>query len=291
MEWRREGEVLAPAPPGSPDTHRAWRPWVLEEDDGTFRMWYTGHDGSNGCILEAVQRPGMTWERVGVALDLGSAGDSDEFGVESPCVVRVPGGFLMAYGGSDGENTRLHMATSADGHRFASEGTIMQRGEEDSLAATHPCLIITAERWWLFYSGYNGSNEGRRAAVLAAVSQTGASWDRLGAVLDPQEGELAVSHPCLLDISLKFHMFYATDDGNRVSIAKATSEDGITWERGGITLSPSLEEGPDGSGAHSPCVVKSREGPLRMWYAGRPLGDTELAYRICAATFPGRWSA
>jgi len=28
-----------------------------------------------------------------------------------------------------------------------------------------------------------------------------------------------------------------------------------------------------------------------MWYAARPAGDTELSYRICAATFPGNWPA
>jgi predicted GH43/DUF377 family glycosyl hydrolase len=286
VEWRKEGEVLPPAPPGSPDSHRAWDPWVLEDDDGTLHMWYTGHDGSIGRILQAVKHPGMGWQRLGVALDVGSAGESDAFGVESPCVVRVPGGYLMAYGGSDGENTRLHMATSADGFRFASEGTIMQRGEGDALAATDPCLLITGERWWLFYSGYDGTHQGRRATILAAVSQSGASWDRLGTIFEPQAGELAVSHPCLLDESLELQMFHASDDGERVSVSMATSGDGIKWERRGITLSPS-PDGPDGLGVHSPCILKTKEGSLRMWYAGRPAGDSELAYRICTATFPG----
>jgi predicted GH43/DUF377 family glycosyl hydrolase len=286
MEWRREGEVLPPAPAGGPDTLRAWRPWVLGEDDGTLRMWYTGHDGSTGRILEAVKPPGRPWRRLGVALEVGSAGGTDAFGVESPCVVKVRGGYLMAYGGSDGESTRLHMAVSADGHRFESQGTIMQREKEDALAATHPCLVVTGERWWLFYSGYDGSNQGRRAAVLAAVSDSGASWDRLGSVLEPQAGELAATQPCVLDASLGLQMFYASDDGERVSVAVATSEDGIGWERRGITLAPSAG-GPDALGAFTPCVVKSRDGSLRMWYAGRPTGDTTLAYRILTAAFPG----
>jgi len=57
--------------------------------------------------------------------------------------------------------------------------------------------VITGERWWLFFSGYDGSNDNRRAAILAAISQSGASWDRVGTVLNPDEGELAVSHPCV----------------------------------------------------------------------------------------------
>jgi len=36
----REGEVFLPGLSGEADNLRAWRPWVLEEDDGTLRMWY-----------------------------------------------------------------------------------------------------------------------------------------------------------------------------------------------------------------------------------------------------------
>jgi hypothetical protein len=29
----------------------------------------------------------------------------------------------------------------------------MQRGREDAVGASHPCLVMTGERWWLFFSG------------------------------------------------------------------------------------------------------------------------------------------
>jgi len=290
VEWTREGEVFPPGSSGNPDSVRASRPWVLEERDGTLRMWYSGHDGTTGRIIEAVQPVGSPWRHVGVAVDPGLIGDSDGFGVESPCVVRVPGGYLMAYGGSDGEHTRVHMAISADGHRWTGHGTIMQRGEEDALAATHPCLLITGERWWLFYSGYDGANEGRHGAVLAAVSDSGASWDRLGPVLDPDAGELAASHPCVLEVCRKLYMFYASDDGEHVGIALASSTEGAGWQRRGGVLS-SADPGHNDLAVHTPCAVRLRNGALRMWYAARPVGDTELSYRICAATFPGNWPA
>jgi len=60
---------------------------------------------------------------------------------------------------------------------------------------------MTGERWWLFYTGYPGSGPGQRSVLVAAVSQTGASWDRVGAILEPEQGEVAVSHPCALDSS------------------------------------------------------------------------------------------
>jgi hypothetical protein len=72
--WYHEGGVLPPAPVGGPDCVRAWEPWVVEEPDGTFRMWYSGHDRTTARILEAEQRPGEAWRRLGTAVDPGGGG-------------------------------------------------------------------------------------------------------------------------------------------------------------------------------------------------------------------------
>ncbi len=289
MEWIREGVVFAPGPPGEPDTLRTSRPWVLEQGQGTMRMWYSGHDGITGRILAAVRRPGEAWERLGVAIDAGFAGDSDRYGVESPCVVATPGGFLMAYAGFDGEATRLHMATSSDGDTWTAQGTIMHRGPQDALGASHPCLVYTEAGWWLFFSGYDGAGDSRRAVILAAVSPNGASWDRVGMVLEPQDGELATSHPCVIMSARTFYLFYTSDDGGCAAIAMATSADGISWDRHGTTLAAS-GDGPEARGVHTPCAVRLHDGSLHLWYAGLAAGDTQLAYRICSARFSGPWS-
>jgi predicted GH43/DUF377 family glycosyl hydrolase len=289
MEWVREGEVFAPAPPGGPDSLRTLRPWVLEEDGAALRMWYSGHDGTTGRILAAVRRPGEAWERLGVAIDAGFAGDSDQYGVESPCVVHTPGGYLMVYAGFDGEATRLHMATSGDGHDWTPQGTIMQRGPQDALAASHPCLVNTEAGWWLFFCGYDGAGDSRRSVILAAVSPSGASWDRVGAVLEPGEGELATSHPCVIVIARTFYMFYASDDGGRAAIAMATSADGVSWDRHGTTLG-ATGSGAEAHGVHTPCAVRLHDGSLHLWYAGLAADNGGLAYRICSARFPGPWS-
>ena len=286
MDWIREAEVLPPAAPGEPDSIRAWRPWVLEADDGTIRMWYSGNDRSTPRILEAVQRSGTRWQRIGPVIEPGFAGDSDGYGVESPSVVQTPGGFFMAYGGFDSEVTRLHGATSTDGHQWSPHGPILQRGMEDLRGASHPCLLVTGERWWLFYTGYTGAGTESRGAILAAVSATGASWDRVGPVIEPSEAEVDVSHPCVLDLEREFRMFYAADDANDRTIALATSCDGVSWDRRGTVLGPS-GEGPDGGGVHTPCAVRLRDGSLQLWYAGLPSGDRHDGYRICSARFAG----
>jgi predicted GH43/DUF377 family glycosyl hydrolase len=196
----------------------------------------------------------------------------------------------MVYGGFDGELSRLHMATSRAGRLWEPQGTIMQRGGEDAGGANHPCLLVTGERWWLFFTAYPGEGPDRRSQLDAAVSQTGASWDRVGPVLEPERDEVAVSHPCALEVSRTFNLFYASSVGRSVRVALATSSDGVSWDRRGTTLEPA-GDGPDGGSVHTPCVVRSRDGSLRMWYAGIPANDDELGYRICSARFPGPWIA
>jgi hypothetical protein len=119
------------------------------------------------------------------------------------------------------------MATSPDGHGWEGQGTFMQRGEADEVGATHPCLLVTSERWWLFYSGYDGSENGRRVSILAAVSDSGASSDRVGPILEPEDNELAVCEPWAVEAQRRFYMFYASDDDRRPTIRTATSEDGV----------------------------------------------------------------
>ena len=67
------------------------------------------------------------------------------------------------------------MATSEDGRAWTPQGTIMQRGPQDALRASHPCLMRTEADSWLFFSGYDGSRDSRRAVILAALSPSAAS--------------------------------------------------------------------------------------------------------------------
>ena len=287
MGWLLDGQILPDSGAASDlESGRAFGPCVVEEDDGTLRMWYSGHDGSTSRILEAVQRPGRPWERRGVSIDVGLTGESDAYGVESPSVVFTPGGYLMAYAGSDGADTRLHMAASSDGRLWKPLGPFLEREEADAVGATHPCLVVTSQQWWLFYSGYDGSGNGRRASILAAVSDSGSSWDRVGPVLEPGADELAVSEPWVAMSQRRFSMFYVGDDDRRPAIQMATSENGVAWDRRGLTL-PGSGDDVDTLGERSPCVLRLRDGTLRLWFASRPSDDVSDAYRLCSATFAG----
>ena len=283
MEWVRAGQVLPLGAEGEPDSHGASDSWVVEDEDGSLRMWYVGNDGVTRRILSATKGQEASWHRDGVAVDVGFAGSTDAYGLESPSVVRTPGGYLMAYAGFDGQVTRLHMATSDDGVRWTAHGEFMQPGEEDALAATDPCLLVTADRWWLFFTGRDGARVGRRAVVLAATSESGASWDRLGPVLEPELGELAVTGPCVLAVGGGYRMFFVSDDGERTRLMLATSDDALDWNRRGATLAPSDDRAE--ASLDAPCVIRRHDGSLQLWYTLTGTAASGTLPCICAARF------
>lgn len=285
MPWTNHQQIFPTTESSTElDGLRAFRPSLLEEDDGTLRMWYSGHDGSTGRILEAVQEPGQDWKRLGTCVDVGTTGDTDAFGVEAPSVVRTPSGYLMAYAGSDGADTRLHMASSDDGHQWKSRGTFLPRAEPDAVGATHPCLVVTGERWWLFYSGYDGSKDGRRATIMSAVSSDGAVWDRVGPVLSPEAHQLSLTEPSILLRRRNFTMFYVNDDGSRATIDIATSTDGVAWDRRGSTLRLGPRQN-DRSHIRSPAVLRLRDHHLRLWYAARLTDEPANGCRLWSTDF------
>ncbi|MDY7103609.1 MAG: hypothetical protein S0880_20710 [Actinomycetota bacterium] len=276
LPWSQPTAVLAGAGPWDElDAVGASSPCVLEDGDGTARLWYSGHDGSTERILGARRDARGRWERTGVELDVGASGETDAYGVGSPCVVRTSNGaYVMAYAGSDGATTSVHLARSSSGHGWRPDGVCVAPGEA-AAGATHPCLVL-ADRWWMFYAAYDGSRNGRRSRIMAATSTDGARWEPVGPVLEPEADELGVSEPWVVMAQREFHMFYVSDDDRQTDIELATSDDGLVWQRRGRTLAgPS----PDGRGVRSPCVVRTGAA-LTMLYAGpassAPAADERL---------------
>jgi predicted GH43/DUF377 family glycosyl hydrolase len=145
-------------------------------------------------------------------------------------------------------------------------------------------VVLSGDLWWLFYAGYDGSVNGRRSRILAAVSTAGASWDRVGPVLEPEPDELAVSEPWVIRVHGSFHMFYVSDDDDQTLIAVATSADGFDWDRRGTTVAP-LQNGD--RGVRSPCAARGRDGIVRLWYAAPSSSLPAASDRIWTAEATG----
>ena len=114
------GAALGLGPREAPDAEGVRRPWVRRERNGSYRMWYEGTDGRVARILTAKSRDGVSWERGGVALDVGAAGAPDALGVGHPLVIARRGRLELWYRGLAVDAQRYHLlrAASRDGARW-----------------------------------------------------------------------------------------------------------------------------------------------------------------------------
>ena len=245
-------------------------------------MWYGGHDGSISRVLSAVQRRNGGWVRSGVSVDAGLAGSTDIDGVDAPSVVRLPAGLVMAYVGSDGTATRVHLATSDDGHRWRPSGPFRVPGGRDAIGST--CLIEAEGLLWLFYAS---PGRGGRPTVFGATSSDGTAWRDVGPVLEPDANEHGVSEPWVVvrDESLLMLFVLGAADGGS-SIGLATSFDGRRWSRRPMPLDLARRH-------HDAGVISGPSGlhlggeHLRVWYAAGNEGDTAGDCRLWSAELVG----
>jgi len=290
----RPFQVLRPSGPYADlDSHRAWRPSVLQGDGRLLRMWYSGHDGATNRILSAEQRPRDGWTRRGVSFEAGLAGTSDGAGVDAPSVVRTADGFLMAYAGSDGTATRVHLAASTDGDRWRPSGPFPGAGASNGGgggdgaddATGSPSLLVLDDQLWLYYS--RRLDDGR-TVVVAAKSTDGTTWQTVGQVLGSHDGAGNVSEPWVVarDDDLLMLFVERHDDRSR-TIGLATSLDGLAWTR--LPLPLDLARRHHDAGVISgPSALQLRGGRLNVWYAAGEEGDTDGGCRLWATEITGR---
>jgi hypothetical protein len=287
VSWTQPFQVLRPSGPFADlDRHRAWRPSVLQGDGSALRMWYGGHDGSTARILAAEQFARYGWTRLGASIDPGFAGSTDAAGVGGPSVVHTAAGYLMAYAGSDGSTTRVHLATSVDGDTWHPEGPVLL--EKRPVIGTSPCLVAAPDRLWLYYATHG---DDRRTAIHAATSVDGGAgrWHHAGSVLDPDGTEGSVSEPWVVAGERDLLMFFVArdDDSGCAVLGVATSGDGVTWARRPSPLDFGRRH-HDGGSIGGPSALRFRGGRLRLWYAAGDEGDEAGHCRLWSTDLNGR---
>ena len=132
INWNKHifNPVLDLGASGSWDAIGVSSPTVLLEnkplEGDTYRMWYTGYDGTNMKIGYATSDDGTRWDKhsSNPMLDLGANGSWDAIGVSSPTVVLVGSTYRMWYTGYDGTNMRIGYATSVVPGDTSGDGTI-----------------------------------------------------------------------------------------------------------------------------------------------------------------------
>lgn len=110
-----------------------------------------------------------------------------------------------------------------------------------------------------------------RRGIGYAESHDGLQWKvREDVVLDrvpgdPVEG-IEVTRPFVLVDGDSLTMWYSAHGESNVVIARATSSDGVAWERQGVVLRPSLTW--EKAALMCPSVLRDDDGRYHMWYSG-----------------------
>jgi predicted GH43/DUF377 family glycosyl hydrolase len=177
LRWEREGEGPVLSPIGGWEKRALMCPHVLEEN-GRFRMWYSGGDRYEPDALGyAESADGRRWERAGDNPVLRPAEGWEAARVAGACVVRREQDYLAFYiGFAEGyERSQIGMARSPDGvrgwERYPGNPVLGPgaEGEWDDCNVYKPYVLPGRDQWWLWYNASRGGD--RREQIGLAVAE------------------------------------------------------------------------------------------------------------------------
>ena len=264
-----------------------YAPHVLVEG-GLYRMWYggQGRDGHDR-ILYAESRNGIGWERKGVAVQDLSANH-----VNDPSVVKIGDTYYMYFTRARKDVVdEIALATSSDGLRWETKGTVLRAGEEgewDSLSVGRPSVLHEGGVFRMWYDGrkdmpLRAPAEGvpksptSTRSVGYATSKDGVRWTRHAGnpVFGADAGGVDVKRAGDRDV-----MLFESHEGTMA----ATSEDGTgDWHDHGVWLPKSGGE-PDAHGHVTPFLLTGPGGAGAILYFGA--AGAASWDRNAIATFP-----
>jgi predicted GH43/DUF377 family glycosyl hydrolase len=291
INWTKSpaNPVLDLGPGGSWDDTNVGTPYILY-DGTTYKMWYSGFDGTNNRVGYATLSNMFNFEKYSgnPVIDIGSPGSWNDMYTYAPSVLHDGTTYHMWYGGHDGSNVRIGYANSTDGVSWViySGNPVLDLGLSGSWDDQHvhyPYVFYDGAIYHMWYSGKDGLNH----RIGYANSTDGITWSKFSGnpVLDigssgSWDDEFVFSPEVIFDGST-YHMWYSGYDGSKRRTGYATSPDRVTWTKSGAN--PVLDVSPDGSWDDDyTCIPRIvYDGTTyHMWYTGYD-GST---YRIGYAT-------
>jgi len=275
--FERVGVVLPNGSPGEADSVHARAPFVLRDDDATYKMWYMGYDGYRFRMLYATSPDGIHWLKHGVIMDVGVPPDNwDSVGGQS--VLKIQSVYHMWFsagywsGGPFVFWAQIYHAVSMDGLSWNVTGVALPPNQFWDRGMTNAPWVVrdSAGVFWLFHSGWDGSN----TRVGVATSGDGISFTPYAGnpILDlgPSGSwdESDVNTPAVIPGST-WLLYYAGTNRQVGALGTATSSDGFHWSKsqGNPVLGPDPAPAFDSSGLVYPDWLADPSGS-RLYYAG-----------------------
>src|SRR5437660_8472750 len=274
--FQKAGVVLPHGSPGEADSVYARAPFVLRDDDGTYKMWYSGYDGSVNRMLYASSPDGIRWTKHGVILDVGvppynwnSVGGQSVLKIQSVYHMWFSAGYWS--GGPFVYWAQISHAVSMDGLYWNVTGVVLPPNQFWDRGMTNSPWVVrdSAGLFWLFHSGWDGSN----TRIGVATSGDGISFTPYAGnpILDlgPSGSwdQSDVNTPSVIPGST-WLLYYGGTDRMSGALGTATSSDGLHWSK-----SPGNPEAAPVRPLHSApvwccsrtCPPTPRGPPLSSW--------------------------
>lgn len=223
--------------------------------------------------------------------------DYDSTRCMNPFVVRVKDEYRLYYSGGDRKgHQRLCLATAPvdDPTNFKRHGVILALGEKGAFDAKWcvlPCVHQIGDRWFMYYSGHEGSDLGLQSfpGIGLAISEDGIHFERYSAdpvITGDQTAEFSnnrgvagggsILEDVQADGSIRYRMYYTVAVGTKSEdvrvdqekhCAVCHSQDGIHWTDHRLLMSPRKGVANEDVAVAAPFVW--RDGDVyRMLYCG-----------------------
>ena len=164
IAWNKStsNPVLGLGSAGSWDSAELRQTFVILEE-GLFRMWYTGSDGSIQQFGYATSTDGINWTKYtgNPTMGRGAAGTWDDVWIASQRVIMNGSLYEMLYSAFDGSNVRIGYATSSDGLAWTkyNGNPVINQGStgtwDDRFLFVGSVIKIDAN-YNLWYGGFDG---------------------------------------------------------------------------------------------------------------------------------------
>jgi predicted GH43/DUF377 family glycosyl hydrolase len=230
LVWNKYGVVLTRGATGEPDGAYPLYPSVIYED-GEYKMWYSGSNGSNCRILYANSTDGINWIKQGLAFNLGQSSCYDTTHCYTPSVLKTTE-YEMWYTGFNGDDHWLLYANSSNGINWTKHPAPLFMRETDLRYSVgriaHLSIGFDGVLYHMWYTGYDGI----KYRILYANSTYGIKWDTRGLAVDAGQttaeydyiGSMFPSNPIFRPNETKlWYSAYGSDGYYRIIYANLTT--------------------------------------------------------------------
>src|SRR5439155_316147 len=259
------GVIIDNGPPGTPDSVWARDPTVLQEPDGSFKMWYNGFDGGRSIILLATSSDGFSWTKQGAVLDYGgNAG--------APFVLREGSTYHMWF-----QAGSIFHAVSQDGRSWTVDGIALAPNYPnwDGLTVGTPWVVQYGGQYQMYFMGSDGGTD----RIGLATSSTYWNFTRVSSnpVFEPGGtwDSFKVRNPAVKPGN-PWIMYYAGLGNSFFQVGIATSPDGVGWTRGSTPiLAPDPSPSWHSQGTVGAKFIDGAHG-RRLYYTGSDASSVKI---------------